>query len=86
MCIRDRDITARVVHTGALPTVPLVNTARVVNVNEDPTNNYGNNNSDPAYIILTPPTTRCTPGTTIGAQTAPVTATTANLCPAGQAV
>lgn len=80
------DITARVVHTGALPTAPLINTARVVNVNEDPTNNYGNNNSDPAHITLVPSATLCVPGTTVGNQTAPITATTPNLCPIGQTV
>ncbi len=62
------------------------NLATVANVNENPFNNYGNNNSDPANVTVTTSGPACVPGAVTGAQTAPVTASTAGLCPAGQTV
>ncbi len=62
------------------------NTATVNNPDENPANNFGSNNTDPANIRVTPPTNACVPGTTVGVQTAPVTSTTLGLCQAGSAV
>ncbi len=80
------DITANVIHTGALPVGALQNIATVINPNENPANNFGNNNTDPANVVITPQILACIPGTTVGLQTVALTSTSVGLCPAGVTV
>ncbi len=65
----------------------LMNYSCVRNNEEASLNDFGGNNCDEANVIITTPVpVACTPGTTTGNQTNPVTASTAGLCPAGKAV
>lgn len=75
------DITATVIHSGALPAAALRNDAYVVNVNENPANNFGNNNTDPAHVNITPSTNPCVPGPTTGVQPASLYLLSPGLCP-----
>lgn len=63
-----------------------LNTASVSNPNENPVNNFGNNNTDPAHVLVSSSTTACAIGTITLPLTSAITATTPGLCPAGQAV
>jgi hypothetical protein len=70
---------------NALTTTATGNFTNIGNV-ANPNDTNALNNSDPAVILAGGSAVTCTPGTTVGARPAPISAATAGLCPINQTV